>query len=369
MTTHRHVFVALTLSCIAGAWWGCSAAPEATGSGTTETTSTATGGTGGVGTTGGTAGIGADLDGGMPIDDAGACTSTSAAAERIPLDIIFLVDRSFSMAGAKWTGTTTALKEFFNDPASVKIGAGLSYFPGFKADACLPENYYTLDVPIDVLPTNTFALTNSMPANATGTSTPTHPALKGVLMAATAYQDAHPTHKVAVVLATDGDPSYCQPLSIDEVAALAESARSYNGVLTFVIAVEGSTIANVNKIAAAGGTEAAYDITTDISQFAAKMAEIRSVALGCEFQIPPPPQNEELDPDKVNFTYTPQGMGMSKLLLRADDLADCGGNPGWYYDSNDAPTKIILCPASCATVQADTNAEVDVLFGCTSQLN
>jgi hypothetical protein len=62
-------------------------------------------------------------------------------------------------------------------------------------------------------------------------------------------------------------------------------------------------------------------------------------------------------------------MGMSKVLLRADDLTDCNGQPGWYYDSNIAPTKIILCPASCTTVQADTAAKVSALFGCKSLIN
>ncbi len=71
----------------------------------------------------------------------------------------------------------------------------------------------------------------------------------------------------------------------------------------------------------------------------------------------------------MNFSYTPKGVGMSKLLLRADDLTDCGGKPGWYYDNNGSPAKIILCPASCATVQADTSAKISVLFGCKSQIN
>lgn len=367
----KPVLVSFTLACIAAVWWGCSAAPEsntAEGS-TSESASSGNGGSGGSGSTGGTGGIDVDLDGGSPVDDAAACTSISAAAHRVQLDIISLIDRSGSMSGSKWNGTKSALKTFFNDPASAKIGAGLVYFPNYKASSCIPEDYQILDVPIDVLPDNAFELTNSMPADATGGTTPTYGALKGALMAATAYQDAHPTHKVILVLATDGDPNGCGDTSIEDIANLAKNARSYNGVLTYVIGVAGSTIANLDKIAAAGGTTAAYDITKDISQFSSKMEEIRGAALGCEFELPPPPNGEKLDPDRVNFSYTPKGMGMPNVLLRADDLADCNGKPGWYYDNNDAPTKIILCPASCATVQADSNAEVEALFGCKSQIN
>jgi uncharacterized protein YegL len=363
----KRVFVSLTLACLAAAWWGCAAA-ESDPMASTSASASATSGNGGSGGAGGTGGIDVNTDGGAPVDDSGACTSTSAAAERVQLDIIFLIDRSGSMSGPKWNGTTAGLTEFFNDPASAKIGAGLEYFPNYKADSCIPADYQILDVPIDQLPDHAFELTNSMPANATGATTPTWGALKGALMAATAFQDAHPTHKVILVLATDGDPNACGDATIDDIAALAKSARSYNGVLTYVIGVEGSILANLDKIAAAGGTGAAYDITKDINQFSAKMEEIRGAALGCEFAIPTPPDGAELDPDKVNFSYTPKGVGTPKILLRALDLADCDGSPGWYFDNNIAPTKIILCPASCATVQADGNAKVDALFGCKSQI-
>ena len=368
---HQPVFVSLTLSCIAAAWWGCAQPAEQNTTATTSSTSsssTSQGGSSGNGGTGGTGGINVDLDGG-PDDGGPACTSTSVAAERIQLDIVFLIDQSGSMSGPKWIGTTNGLTTFFKDPASANIGAGLVYFPNHKASTCVPEDYQTLDVPINTLPVNAFPLTNSMPADATGSSTPTYGALKGALMAATAYQDAHPTHKVILVLATDGDPNACGATTIDNIADMAKDARSYNGVLTYVIGVSGSVIANLNKIAAAGGTTAAYDITSDISQFTAKMAEIRSAALGCEFEIPPPPNNQQIDTNKVNFSYTPKGVGMSKLLLRADDLADCNSKPGWFYDNNIAPTKMLLCPATCATVQADSNAKISVLFGCKSQVN
>lgn len=368
---HRHIFVSLTVAWIAAAWGGCATGTGETASGTSSMSVSSSSGTGGAGNSGsgGAGGGGIVFDGGGGDKDSGSCVTTSAEAHRIPLDIIFLVDRSASMSGVKWNGTKAALTKFFDDPASTDIGAGLSYFPAQKADQCNPATYAVLDVPIGVLPMNSFALTNSIPFDSLGTFTPTYVALKGVLMSATAYQDAHPTHKVVVVLATDGDPVGCETRTIDDIAGLATSARKYNGIRTYVIGVAGSTIANLDKIAAAGGTTAAYDITQDISAFSAKMAEIRSEALGCDFALPPTPPGTTLDLDKVNFTYTPQGMGSPKILPRADDLADCKGQPGWYYDSNTGSTKILLCPASCTTVQADSKAKVSVLFGCNSVVN
>lgn len=380
--TPRSVFVSLTMATLAAAWWGCAGSETLPDdpTGTTSQSSSSSVGSGGAATTGGAGGMGGGGEGGtggmeMPPDgggggdDSGVCVSTSASAERVQLDMIFLIDRSGSMSGAKWNGTKSALTKFFNDSASAKIGAGLSMFPNAKADPCIFQDYAQLNVPIDVLPDNAFALTNALPADATGPSTPTWGALKGTLLAATAFQDANPKHKVVVVLATDGDPNACGSTTIEDIAALAKGARNYNGVLTYVIGVAGSIVENLNKIAEAGGTVAAYDITKDINDFSEKMEEIRGAALACEFELPDPPNGEELDPEKVNFSYTPKGMGQPKILLRADNLEDCNGQPGWYYDNNVLPTKIVLCPASCTTVQADTNAKVEALFGCKSILN
>jgi hypothetical protein len=368
---HRSVFASLALVTLSAAWWGCSPTPG-TGTGTTTTSASSSSGAGGSSTssggTGGTGGIDV-MTVGSGGDDSGACSTTSATAHPVQLDMIFLIDRSGSLSGPKWVGTSVALSTFFNDPASANIGVGILYFPNEKPFSCILEDYKTLSVPINTLPANAFPLTNSLPADANGAGTPIYGVLKGSLMIATAYQDAHPKHKVVVVLATDGEPNSCGMTTVDNIASLAKSALNYNGVRTFVIGAEGSVITNLNKIAAGGGTTAAYDITNDINDFSAKIKEIRSQALACEFDIPPPPDGKDLEPGKVNFTYTPKGIGMPKTLLRAEDLADCGGKPGWYYDSNLKPTKVILCPASCSTVEADLNAKVEVLFGCTSQVN
>jgi hypothetical protein len=132
----------------------------------------------------------------------------------------------------------------------------------------------------------------------------------------------------------------------------------------YAIAVPGSTLSNLNQIAAAGGTGQAFDVTTNISQFAAKMAEIRASALTCEFAIPPPPPNEQLDPAKVNVVYTPGNMTTPKTLPNVLSQAQCGTKSAWYYNDNTTPTKIELCPAACQKVQADSTAHIAVKFGC-----
>ncbi len=359
----RPVFVSLTLLS-AAAWWGCA---KASGDPTTQATSSSSSSNASSSGSGGGGGAGgAGSDGGSD-GEADACVPTSVAAQHVPLDIVFLVDQSASMAGTSWTAVTADLPAFFSAPASAGVSAGVVLFP-YSAGDCDLDHYKTLTVPVGALPANAAALTNALPADAVGVGRPMYPALQGALLQATAHQDAHPTHKVIVVLATDGDPSGCDN-NLNDVAGLAASALDYNGVLTYVIALPGGSIADLSKIAAGGGTMTALDATIDVKQLATSLAGIRTAGLGCDYAIPTPPNNPALDPDEVNFSYTPKGTGTPVTLLRSMDLAGCNGYPGWYYDSNTAPTKIVLCPASCATVQADTKAVVDALFGCKSQLN
>ncbi len=73
---------------------------------------------------------GGDGDGGL-----NACATETKKAERIPLDLYFMVDTSGSMSqtvaggGTKWEAVRTALKQFVADPKSAGLGVGLQYFP------------------------------------------------------------------------------------------------------------------------------------------------------------------------------------------------------------------------------------------------
>jgi hypothetical protein len=373
--SHRSVLASLSLACIGAAWWSCANATGETVVATTTTSSSTTTTSSGSGT-GGTGGV--NLDGGGGGDDGGACVSTSVTAHHVPLDLIFVIDQSVNLAGTDWMTITGALETFFDAPASDSIGVGLLFFPYSPGD-CYLTDYEALTVPLAPLPGNAFNLTNALPAAAEGIGTPIRPALHGALLQATALQDANPTHRVAVVLASAGDllPAVpgssdahecgdTTPLTVwDKLAELTSGALSYDGVRTFVIGVPGATITDLDEVADAGGTGAAFD-ATDITKFATAIAQIREAGLGCDYAIPPPPGGQALNPGDVNFSYAPGGSGTPVTLLRATDLAACNGQPGWYYDNNSAPTEIILCPASCSTVENDTSGVVNVLYGCKS---
>ena len=374
---HIHWLVsgAAALCSIAAAAGGCaeSSAPDNPGS-------TSSGGSGTLSSNGGAGGgVGTGGDGGSEV-----CVVATAKAEAVTLALLMLIDRSESMFyEGKWQATQGALGEFFEAPSSEGISAGLLFFPSLTkpAQKCEVEPYKHLDVPIAPLPGNAFALTNAIPAEPTKDGgTPTLHAMIGALQVATAHQDANPTHRVNVVLTTDGDPGHCPGYgntaipaevaeTVNKVAEEAASALNYNGVRTYVIGVPGATVSYLNTIANAGGTDKAYDVTEAIGEFTETLDEIREASLGCDFALPEPPGGVEVIPNEVNFTYTPGGTSVSITLPRAENLTDCGDAPGWYYDDNVAPQKMILCPASCATVQNDKQAAVTAAFGCTSVLN
>lgn len=83
--------------------------------------------------------------------------------------------------------------------------------------------------------------------------------------------------------------------------------------------------------------------------------------LGCELTYP---TAEAADPTKLVVQFTPAGQA-AKNLKQVTDASKCAANPdGWYYDDNTKPTRIILCPTMCTTVNASTGSKIEALVGC-----
>ena len=97
-------------------------------------------------------------------------------------------------------------------------------------------------------------------------------------------------------------------------------------------------------------------------------AVITGAKVSCEYVIPPNPDGGVFDPNKVNVDYLPQGNPPAQPVYRVNTPTECtgGGQGGWYFDNNAAPTRILLCPETCRAVQSDAKAQVDVKFGCQS---
>ncbi len=139
-------------------------------------------------------------------------------------------------------------------------------------------------------------------------------------------------------------------------------------MLTYAVGMEGSQTAQINQIAQAGGTNQGIFIGTGNAQaeLLAALKAIQGSQVACEFAMPTSTTGEAVDPYKVNVNYTPGG-GSKETLGQVASATDCA-NGGWYYDNPTAPTKITLCPSTCATIQADKAAKLEVLLGCATQV-
>jgi hypothetical protein len=68
---------------------------------------------------------------------------------------------------------------------------------------------------------------------------------------------------------------------------------------------------------------------------------------------------------QVNVQYIPGNGGAPVDILHAQSAADCDPvQGGWYYDNNAAPTKILICPATCTTIEADDMGKINIVYRC-----
>lgn len=370
------------------------------------------GGSGGGAASGGSSGNGGG--GGITTDGGGSgglgpgCASHTYNGQLVPLDMYVMLDHSGSMsdtfgstATTKWDSITAAFGQFVALPGLGGLGMGLGFFPvapstpppttcaqisdcgnygpcvngkcattcplGFCAigstDSCDYPDYTTPVVAIAPLPGVGAQINSALAGTSPNGGTPMDAALHGAIGYAQQWSKQHTDHITIVVLATDGDPSGCDPDNVTTVAARAAQGLSSNpSIETFVIGV-GSSLTSLNQIAQSGGTGQAIIVNTSADpgqQFLDALNKIRG-AVGCTYKIPTTSTGQP-DYHKVNVAFTPTG-GKQDVLPNVGKSGNCQSGPGWYYDDPTNPTQIILCPSSCDLV-TQKPGKVDVVVGC-----
>ncbi len=302
---------------------------------------------------------------------------------------------------SKWCLATNALARFFTAPTTLDVRAALQFMTPANPDnyqicgAEADNPHAVASVPYAQLPVDgAHGLVTSLDAetphvgniNGVGQAaigTRIEAALNGVALFTAANAD--PQRKTIGVLITDGDPVNCD----EDPNALAQIAADHlaaTGIQTFVIGMTGATAANLETIAVGGGgpehgpeyceapdTSCHYWSVGggDPQAFAEVLAAIQdSVYISCEYAIPDPGIGEALDTDLVAVTYNDASGAEPAKVPRVSDPASCDPTlGGWYYDSPDAPTAIVLCPTSCDTVSAaPSGARVEIAYGCVEQI-
>jgi hypothetical protein len=306
---------------------------------------------------GGTAGGGGGGTGGTgPTADAN-CGLAKFQVERVPPDVLIVLDRSASMmdiakgllgcilgqCNSKWTDMKNALTASVN-ATQATLNWGLKLFP--TDDGCAVAD----GVAAPVAPMNAAAVNGAINGSRPGGRTPTRFAVEGGGRYLMSLTTANPRF---MVLATDGVPN-CGGTAdndADDEAAIAAVANvAAAGIPVFVIGVgtAGDGDATLSAMARAGGrprmAEPAYYPVTTAADITAALSTIGGQIVSCTLPIKDPP-------DPTNIAVDADGMRVPRSATN-----------GWEYGA-DMKT-IQLSGTWCSNYQNGTIKNVQTIFGC-----
>ncbi len=311
------------------------------------------------------------------------CAASAFTPEKVPVDLHILIDSSLSMgepAGtrSKWDRAQEAVDVFVSDPKSAGLGVGVTFYPNFTAtnvNTCRLDYYANPAVPIAPLPMNLIPVRTAIYGREVFLDTPTRPAMEGSLSYLRGYAMKNPDRRPVFLVITDGLPNGCGPgNTVDAIAEfLRGNLAGTPSITTYAIGVFGDMMrapgeAALNAWAKAGGSDKPFVLsaTEDLGQkLLDALNEVRGAALACQFLVPA--NMAGIDFGKVNVRVQSTGgteeVGYVRTVDRCDPVKG-----GWYYDvdpgAGTAPTRVIMCDATCKKYKPDASAKVDLLFGC-----
>jgi len=336
----------------------------------------------------------------MP-DETCAAADTPTMLQKVVLAFVFDVSASmgngqfpYFSRSLKWDPVVAATKAFFEDPNSNGLSASLTFFPNENAAIatgqsmgsgleCVAEDYMAPDVPITALPSAAFSAAIDAvtpPDDMTWRlGTPTLPAVDGTIQAIQALQAADASTRYVMVLVTDGMPALCTAVGIqDSVQPVVQAVGAVADTIpTYVIGVNNpvtdeepnppDTVSDLNLVAEAGGTDAAFIVDTSdpavtTAQFKMIVDTIREFSFSCSLPIPEPPGGEVFDQNKVNVKYSSPSLG--EIPFTYDPTCTAATN-GWHYDNEENPTAIQICANVCDAIRVQMDeGNLSVELGC-----
>jgi hypothetical protein len=345
------------------------------------------------------------------------CATATSQASVVKVNMLFMYDVSWSMcycaagtscltctgtngAKSRWKVTSNALQDFLKSSDSAGLNVGLRFFPGTvgtddcgQADCNTYAHCATLPFALGRLQTATASsYTNCASGNtdtqeclmvkaitdqtngadtsfSTHTETPLRVALGGGLEAMRTYALNNPFDRSVVVFVTDADSTglTCTP-DTTQLKTLADSYYKQYGIQTYTIGIDNGANAAAKQLLqdiADGGRGKAYFVSAQgstTSQFGAYLNEIRNASASCELVVD---QSNPIDPTNIRLNYTQGGTTTVQQLTQLTGASACGA--GFYLDNPDTPTKVTLCPTTCAQVRGDSGAKLTLSLGCPMQ--
>lgn len=337
----------------------------------------------------------------IPIADRGtgviaadaACMTNTLDGQRVPTNLMILLDRSGSMNNrdsmntgrpTKWESAVAGLTSLLNR-LSDNARVGITFFPSTRNPSDV-ASYATPAVAVAPLRTNRAALLGALRGASPGGNTPMICGFGGVQRY---FQSYTADGSRNVILITDGVPTeecgmdlpMCSLLPPDfacllsrEVpiqnqvrVAVARTAMSSPPIKVYIAGTPEASDTFLSDLAVIGNTPRApgcresmschYRLQTMSFESDLTMAlqDIESRALTCEFQVNADPSR--VDPDRVNVSI--QGMGMSSPSLIPRDVDH---RSGWDY--TEGRRSIVVYGAACDQIRTDPQVRVQIVFGC-----
>jgi hypothetical protein len=321
-----------------------------------------------------------------------ACARQVADTQRAPMNLLFVLDRSGSMAdNGKWTALVDAMHHLVDtlSRTAPETRVGITFFPaGSNPDT--EDGYRMPAVPVQPLSSNRAVVDGVLNATSPDGNTPMACAIVGSEgdMGYLPGLDVNGSRNV--ILITDGDPTeecsghMCDPFDVFNYPACATAASmdaqiriqatASRGFMlsppirTYVVATPEANAAFLSTVAINGGTrrmpgcEASntchYSLgsSTFEADLNAALDEIRGRAATCEFRITA--DTTGADPNFVNVLFTPSEGAEPELIHR-----DTTRMNGW--DWSDDMQSVQLYGDACNQVLTNTTGgQVQVLFGC-----
>lgn len=308
-------------------------------------------------------------DGGtVPRQDSCAAIREDAPLVSGAVDVIWLIDTSASMVdelAQVQANIAIFMQQFQGSSADARLVVITALDPAAGTPlASDSEHYRFIEATVDSKALFTTALLN-------------YPA----------YQDfLRPNAPTQFVMVTDDDDAMPPDLFRQQMEAQlghsftqhAVASESVNGEPCQSAAAKANPICAfpIPVVCAAAAVGAAYYALADLTEGEQisicaedwsdvfgrlKSAVIEAAPLPCEYPLAEV-EADQLNPKQVQVVYTPADGG-DQELPKASSQQKCGKAEGWYYDDEDKPTQIILCPSACELVQG--GGSMDIGFGCT----
>jgi hypothetical protein len=339
------------------------------GSGELSTGATGTSGDSSGGTTSGGTMTTSDASGTTaPIDEPTPCQIETTKITPIPPDLLFVLDKSGSMAMEKWdhdnSPQTPTVTRWYSLHGVVKsvvntfnktVNFGVKLFP--KIDATGFINMGACDVnagvEVEIAPMNAAGVLAGIPAVdfevAGGT-----PIETGLKEAYTYLQALDPGKQRFALLIADGEISKTCPGEVIFEAIGAVAGAHKVGIPTYVVGidVDPSIADQLAALAEAGGKpnikgpEPFYQVTNQI-ELQAAIQQILDDTLSCVIDVDPEPSEPELFQVWIGKDQVPAA-------------ADCAKDDGWVWTK--PHSQIELCNAAC--LQLKKSGLVEARYYC-----